>query len=295
MKRVLLACIVSQAALLSACAAVPPKELLDARTAYEHAKSSEASRVTPADVAEARDALGLAERSFDNDGDSMATRSYAYVAQRSAERSIVRAGTLTAGADKERAEKQLLNNATSTAESKTKEVSEKNQQLHNKDQQLQNKDEKLLAAEKKAKDALDRLAAFASIKQETRGLVITLPGGVLFETNKATLLGTAEERLNQVAEALLQDREATMVVEGHTDSQGNDAINDKLSLDRANSVRDYLIKRGVAADRISAVGKGSKSSIADNKSAEGRANNRRVEIVVSGRNNSAVKTTTVVK
>jgi len=72
-----------------------------------------------------------------------------------------------------------------------------------------------------------------------------------------------------------------MVVEGHTDSQGNDDANQVLSEQRAKSVRDYLVSRGVAADRITSTGKGETSPVADNKSAEGRANNRRVEIVVT--------------
>ncbi len=281
--------VLASVAALSGCAANAPKELLDARAAFERAKSSQASSVTPADVASARDALLRAESSFDDDGDNLRTRSFAYVAERMSERAVVRAGTLVAERDKVAAEKQLVDTATSTAEGLSKEVNQKDRELATSGEKLQDERSKRIAAEKKAQDALNRLAAFATIKEEARGLVITLPGGVLFETNKATLLGTAEERLNQVADALLADRDATMVIEGHTDSQGNDAINDKLSKDRADSVRDYLLKRGVAADRLSSVGKGSKSPIADNKSAEGRANNRRVEIVVTGRAANAAK------
>jgi outer membrane protein OmpA-like peptidoglycan-associated protein len=70
------------------------------------------------------------------------------------------------------------------------------------------------------------------------------------------------------------------VVEGHTDSQGRVQDNQELSLARAQSVRDYLVSRGIAADRISAHGLGSERPVATNKTAEGRADNRRVEIVV---------------
>lgn len=281
--------VLASIAALSGCAANAPKELLDARAAFEKAKSSQAASVTPADVASARDALLRAESSFDDDGDNLRTRSFAYVAERMSERAVVRAGTLIAERDKVNAEKQLVDTATSTAEGLSKEVNQKDRELASTGEKLQDERSKRIAAEKKAQDALNRLAAFATVKEEARGLVITLPGGVLFETNKATLLGTAEERLNQVADALIADRDATIVIEGHTDSQGNDAINDKLSKDRADSVRDYLLKRGVAADRLSSVGKGSKSPIADNKSPEGRANNRRVEIIVTGRAANAAK------
>jgi outer membrane protein OmpA-like peptidoglycan-associated protein len=71
-----------------------------------------------------------------------------------------------------------------------------------------------------------------------------------------------------------------MVVEGHTDSQGSVDFNQNLSLQRAQSVRDYLVSRGIAADRISANGLGSTRPIAPNNNPEGRANNRRVEIIV---------------
>jgi outer membrane protein OmpA-like peptidoglycan-associated protein len=95
------------------------------------------------------------------------------------------------------------------------------------------------------------------------------------------LLPTAEVKLNAVATALIkEDPLSTMVVEGHTDSQGAEGDNQELSQRRAESVRDYLVSRGVAGDRITAQGFGESRSIADNSSAEGRANNRRVEIVV---------------
>jgi len=71
-----------------------------------------------------------------------------------------------------------------------------------------------------------------------------------------------------------------MVVEGHTDSQGSDRTNQPLSINRATAVRDYLVSRGVASERITAVGMGSSRPITDNKTAENRANNRRVEIII---------------
>jgi outer membrane protein OmpA-like peptidoglycan-associated protein len=112
-------------------------------------------------------------------------------------------------------------------------------------------------------------------------MVITLSGGVLFASGKSELLPAAQLKLNSVADALMQqDPDSKMVVEGHTDSQGGDAYNQDLSQRRAQTVRDYLVSRGVAADRATAQGFGPSRSIADNKSAEGRANNRRVEIVV---------------
>jgi outer membrane protein OmpA-like peptidoglycan-associated protein len=113
-------------------------------------------------------------------------------------------------------------------------------------------------------------------------MVITLSGGVLFVTNKSDLLPGAQVKLGQVADALgTQDTESKIVVNGYTDSQGTAAYNQDLSQRRAQSVRDYLVTKGIASDRITAVGFGLNNPVADNATAEGRANNRRVEIVVS--------------
>ncbi len=136
-------------------------------------------------------------------------------------------------------------------------------------------------AEKRAADALAELAKVAMLKEEPRGLVITLSGSVLFASNQATLLPAAESRLNQVADSLMStSKDRRLIVEGHTDSKGTADFNMKLSQRRADSVRSYLISRGYPADLIEARGIGKVRPIADNASAEGRANNRRVEIIV---------------
>jgi outer membrane protein OmpA-like peptidoglycan-associated protein len=136
-------------------------------------------------------------------------------------------------------------------------------------------------AEAKLAGAMKDLATIAAVKEEARGVVITLSGSVLFASGKYALLNTAMTKLDQVAEALkAQDGDKRMVVEGHTDSQGSDATNQPLSLNRATAVRNYLVSRGVEATHISAVGLGSSRAITDNKTAENRANNRRVEIII---------------
>jgi outer membrane protein OmpA-like peptidoglycan-associated protein len=112
-------------------------------------------------------------------------------------------------------------------------------------------------------------------------MVLTLSGNVLFASAKWELLPSAQAKLGEVATALIEvDPVSKIIVEGHTDSQGGAAYNQDLSQRRAQAVRDYLATRGIASDRISAQGFGSTRSVADNTSSEGRANNRRVEIVV---------------
>ena len=136
--------------------------------------------------------------------------------------------------------------------------------------------------DKTAKDAMDRLAATVGVvKHESRGTVITLSASVLFASNKDALLPGAHDSLNQVADALKTQGDHEIVVEGHTDSQGSAASNRLLSARRARSVTRFLISRGVPGDQIRTEGRGSTRPIADNGSTDGRASNRRVEIIVT--------------
>jgi len=138
----------------------------------------------------------------------------------------------------------------------------------------------LSASEKRTSDALDALVKYVAVREEERGLVITLSGNILFRSGETILLPSAQVKLSQVAEALLAIPARKLIVEGHTDSQGSSASNLDLSQGRANAVSNYLIQRGYPAGRIESYGLGEGQPIADNGSAEGRANNRRVEIVI---------------
>jgi len=135
-------------------------------------------------------------------------------------------------------------------------------------------------SEKRTADALAELASIASLKEEERGLVLTLSGSILFRSSESTLTSPARTKLDQVAKALLAIRARNLIVEGHTDSRGTEAYNQGLSQRRADAVRDYLVQNGYPADHIQSRGRGEGNPIANNASAEGRANNRRVEIVV---------------
>jgi len=135
-------------------------------------------------------------------------------------------------------------------------------------------------SEMRTSAAMAELAAIAAVKEEERGLVVTLSGGVLFRSAESSLLASAMVKLDQVANALLSVRARNIIVEGHTDSQGSESYNQGLSQRRADAVCAYLVQKGYPADRIQAHGKGEATPIAKNSSPEGRANNRRVEIVI---------------
>ncbi len=102
--------------------------------------------------------------------------------------------------------------------------------------------------------------------------------GVNFKSNRSTLLPESEKVLDNVAEILLANPDVNVEVGGHSDSDGNDNYNMKLSDGRANAVRNYLIKKGVPASRLTARGYGETMPIADNTTPEGKAKNRRVEL-----------------
>jgi len=105
-------------------------------------------------------------------------------------------------------------------------------------------------------------------------------GSVLFATGKSTLLPIAQQKLTDVAKALKDQGFKSLLVEGHTDAQGSADKNMVLSQQRADAVRMDLISNGIPSDKIRAMGIGSTRPVADNSTAEGRANNRRVEIIV---------------
>jgi OOP family OmpA-OmpF porin len=113
------------------------------------------------------------------------------------------------------------------------------------------------------------------IPESKKSLVLE---GVNFDTNSAHLQSSSTAVLDRVADGLKSHPEARVEVGGHTDSQGNDAYNMKLSRDRANAVKDYLIGKGVPAKQLEAKGYGETKPISDNKTAGGRAVNRRVEL-----------------
>lgn len=107
-------------------------------------------------------------------------------------------------------------------------------------------------------------------------LKVSVPSDAGFETNSAQIEGRLKPVLDQFAQGL--DPKMRVRVIGHTDSTGSDAINNPLSLDRAEAVRDYLAGRGVSSSRVDVSGRGSHEPVADNGTTSGRAQNRRVEI-----------------
>jgi outer membrane protein OmpA-like peptidoglycan-associated protein len=109
-------------------------------------------------------------------------------------------------------------------------------------------------------------------------LKLNIPNDISFDINSYAIKPQLRGVLDPFAASLREDPRARLMIVGHTDSTGNDAINNPLSVDRAQSVRDYLATRGVAVGRIETAGRGKNEPVADNATESGRAQNRRVEI-----------------
>jgi len=269
--------------------AKPPMDLVSARAAYSRASTGPTTALNPRDMDTAKKQLDVAEAAFAEDGDTQNTRDQAYLALRKTELAETVARTRQTDQAKNATVDAMHADETKTVALTAAELGRAKNQLASQGAALTAQGAALEAeklrskeAEKRAAQAAADLAKFASVKQETRGMVITLSGSVLFVTAKADLMPAAQLKLNEVANALIkEDPLSKIVVEGHTDSQGGADMNQVLSQRRAQAVRDYLVSRGIASDRITAQGFGLTRSVAENNSAEGRANNRRVEIVVT--------------
>jgi len=266
------------AAAMGCATAPPPKELLEARAAYQSTVTSPGAVRVDADVAVAKKALDRAEASYVDDPGGEATRTLAYVAHRKIIAARAKGNATLAIEDNKVAQAELRDLRAAQELAMKMELEKAKSQLASERAALSSEKQARVAAEEKTKDALDKIAGMKSAMTE-RGLVLTLSGGLLFATGKATLLPAAQARLSEAAAALKADTRSISIV-GHTDSVGNDDKNQELSLKRAEAVRTYLVTRGVPADRLKAEGAGETTPIADNGTPEGRAINRRVEIIL---------------
>ena len=239
-------------ALASGCARgpSPKKELLDTESSIQSAIDVGAEEVAPDELAAAQSRLTRAhqlikKKEYDD------ARDYLRLAKKDAELAL-RTVQLT----RERDNASRIGAEASRLQS---EISER---------------EARLLAQQEELDALKDLQA----KQTDRGMVLTL-GDVLFNTNESTLNQGAQVTMDRVAAFMRKYPERVITIEGHTDNTGDENYNYDLSLDRANEVMAALNSRRIEANRIATFGKGESLPLADNNTAAGRQQNRRVEIL----------------
>ena len=119
------------------------------------------------------------------------------------------------------------------------------------------------------------------VQRQGNQIKLVMPENVTFATGSAVLSDNAQFALNTAAQTLVQYPDTTLTINGHTDNTGSDAVNNPLSQRRAQTVAYYLQSRGVAASRLAVYGYGSHMPATSNATAEGRAQNRRVEILIN--------------
>jgi outer membrane protein OmpA-like peptidoglycan-associated protein len=268
---------------------VAPKTLVDARDDFMTAKSGIAAQLDPTDLHEADVALQKAEQAWGDAPDDPNTADLVIIADRKALIAQSEAAAINAHQNGILAKQQLDAMTTGQLQATRGQLNQTEQALGATQTHLQQEQaiataqqQKLKELEAKLNDARDTIAKIATVKDDDRGMVITLQGEVLFKTGKWDLKPGAVAKLDQIAEAL-KGKEQPIVVYGFTDSVGTRENNMTLSQNRAQAVRDYIASKGIPQDLITAQGKGQDEPVADNSSIEGRAQNRRVEIVVQPR------------
>jgi outer membrane protein OmpA-like peptidoglycan-associated protein len=242
-----------------------PRSLVDARNDVQSARTGMAVQLAPAQVRSAQLALQRAEMAYADEPDDPSTNDLALIADRKA---------LTA-----QSEATALYAQMQTQQARTQLRGQQQQDLQTTRGQLSRAQMQLQDMETNLKEARESIARIAAVKDDQRGMVVTLQSELLFKTGRSDLKPAATAKLDEIARAL-QGKQQPLVVYGHTDGVGSHDSNMELSDRRAQTVRDYLVRKGIPQELITAQGKGPEDPVADNASVEGRAQNRRVEIVV---------------
>lgn len=306
------------AGLLAGCASVAPPELISARKAYQQASEGQAAQLVPAELHKAKEALVIAEKSFQDDPKSFLTRDLAYVADRKAKMAEALATTAAGNAATAKANKDYQAAQTEIVKNTKEDLAASERSAALKAGQLAAEQKARLDAEKRVADAnaeaqrvkmatdaealrvkestdaearrvkdLADAEARRLAEQKNRETMILLEKGktvvlkgVNFDFNKATLRGDSETILMMAYNALVAKPDVQIEISGHTDNVGSQQYNQVLSLQRAQAVRNWLVQKGIASNRMKTVGKGQNEPVAPNTTEEGRAENRRIEFYV---------------
>ncbi len=293
---------------LAACQTTPPKNaaLEEARNAVSTASADPAvNTAAPTELQRARDALAAAERAWQS-GDDDETRSRAYIArqrariasevgarytteqqlqQTAAERERIRA---EARAREAQVAEQRARDAAQQAASAQTQAATAQAQADAERQRAEAQQQQLQQERDRAQRMQQDLAAL-SAKTTDRGVVVTLQD-VLFDTGKANLRSGGKHSLERIASVLNKYPERRVLVEGFTDSQGSEQFNMQLAQKRADAVKNQLETLGVGDARVETRSFGEAYPVADNGTAAGRQQNRRVEIVFSDANGKFAST-----
>lgn len=270
------------ALVFSACSHSQPRALSQAQATYREVAEGEASVHAPSYLETAKTALDRATESERETGDSRDTRDLAYIAERLAMVADAQSDLTIAIAERDRAEGEL---AIARAELASP---PRDEQLGRAEPEAPPPSSSPPAFEggpsrpedRPTLGSADGLEAVGLVRSDARGTIVSLTDPGLFAIGSADVAASSRDRVRTLASALSRVPEGRFLIEGHTDSTGSSDLNRRLSLARAQAVRDLLVANGVDAARIDVDGRGEQDPIADNSTPEGRANNRRVDVVI---------------
>lgn len=304
---------IALAAVLAACATAPTQNAMldEARAGYERAANNPyAARGGTVELQSARVALQRAQAALEAGEDAAIVEHYAYLAKRRTETAL-EAGKVVAGdeavaaaalerqrimmevraREAEEMQKRALASAADADAARKLALEQQEQAAASRKQaeeqlaKAQAANAAALAAAEAARAADEQAQRLAvqleemKARKTERGIVLTL-GDVLFDTGRSDLKPGALRTLEQLTAFLVENPDRTAIIEGHTDSVGAAAFNQRLSEERAQAVQNALIERGIAPARLSAVGFGPTKPVVGNDTAAGRQQNRRVEVIL---------------
>lgn len=249
---------------LGACASQPPAELQQARQAYQQAQQDkQVSSNAPVALNAAQEQLQSAEHAWKKDKGKQEVQHQAYLAEQKV--AIARA----------KAQEAL-------AQQQVKKLGDERQQvlLSAREQQAQQAQKRAEMARMEAQRLQSELSDVKAKAKKTQGAVVLTLGDVLFGFNKSDLKPGVERNLQPLAQFLQRHPERQVIVEGYTDSTGSASYNDKLSQERAKSVKQFLVRNGIDPNRVITKGYGEEYPVASNSNAAGRQQNRRVNVVI---------------
>jgi outer membrane protein OmpA-like peptidoglycan-associated protein len=277
----------SVAAALTAACSSTPKTFPAVETARQRidavAGDPLAREAASASISAAEQDLKRAEQALQEREPRRTIEHYAYLANRNAEIAAEQIGERRArmAVEKGQADRDrvLLEARTREAERAKAEAEAARNRALAATAEAESARSSALSATAEAEKLRSELTALQA-KPTERGMVLTL-GDVLFDTGRSDLKAGAMATIDRLADFMRDNAGYQLLVEGHTDSRGDDAYNLQLSESRAAAVRTALVNRGLAGDRVRVKALGESYPVADNESASGRQQNRRVEIVFS--------------
>lgn len=279
--------------LLAGCggppAAIPL--LTQATEQYEQAAGDTmVVRHAPVELKEAQETLQMSRALWTNRGDRSDIEHYAYMAQ---QRTSIATETARMNAANSELERSLVERQQVLLDVRQSEIARSEARTQAALQQVQRERTLTEQAQQRATDSntsetdarreseiLAQRVRDLEARPTERGLVLTL-GDVLFDTGKSTLRSTNTKSMDELTRFLQEYTDRNILIEGFTDNVGSEALNMELSRNRANAVRNALISRGIDQRRITVAGYGYDFPVASNQTAQGRQQNRRVEIVIS--------------